>query len=111
MNPLTDLLQSFNFFNIQDRYTSNFKLRSLSVKLVHHLRDWDVSFEYAGVAPAAHHQREAGHRVDPDVLPADQVAGGAAHAEHRAGGLHGQSPFSIDEGKHFDYDTVSEFNG
>lgn len=48
VNPLTDLLQSVNFFNIQDRYASNFKLRSLSVKLVHHLRDWDVSFEYAG---------------------------------------------------------------
>jgi hypothetical protein len=48
VNPLTDLLKSFNFFNIQDRYNSNFKIRSLSVKLVHHLRDWDISFEYAG---------------------------------------------------------------
>ena len=48
VNPLTDLLQSINFFNIQDRYNSNFKLRSLSVKLVHHLRDWDISLEYSG---------------------------------------------------------------
>ncbi|HUI69863.1 MAG TPA: hypothetical protein VL354_05035 [Spirochaetia bacterium] len=48
VNPLTDLLKSFNFFNVQDRYQSNFKIRSLSVKLVHHLRDWDLSFEYSG---------------------------------------------------------------
>ncbi len=48
LSPLTDLFRSFNFFNVQDRYSSNFKIRSLSVKLVHHLRDWDVSFEYAG---------------------------------------------------------------
>ena len=47
-NPLTDLLKSFNFFNVQDRYTSNFKIRSLSVTLVHHLRDWDISFQYSG---------------------------------------------------------------
>ncbi len=47
-SPLEDLIQSINFFNIQDRYKSNFKLRSLSVTLVHHLRDWDVSFTYTG---------------------------------------------------------------
>jgi hypothetical protein len=48
MNPLTDLLKSFNFFNIQDRYQSNFKIRSISVTIVHHLRDWDLSFMYSG---------------------------------------------------------------
>ena len=48
MSPFTDLLRSFNFFNINDRYQSNFKIRSLSVTLVHHLRDWDVSFTYSG---------------------------------------------------------------
>ena len=48
MNPLTDLLKSFNFFNIQDRYQSNFKIRSLSMTMVHHLRDWDVSVTYSG---------------------------------------------------------------
>ncbi len=48
MNPLTDLLRSFNFFNVRDRYLSNFKIRSLSVTMVHHLKDWDVSFTYSG---------------------------------------------------------------
>ena len=48
VNPLTDLFKSFNFFNIQDRYQSNFKIRSLSMTIVHHLRDWDVSLTYSG---------------------------------------------------------------
>jgi hypothetical protein len=48
LDPISDLLKSFNFFNVQDRYTSNFKIRSVSVKLVHHLRDWDISLQYSG---------------------------------------------------------------
>ena len=62
LNPLTDLCKSFNFFNVQDRYQSNFKIRSLSVKLVHHLRDWDISFEYTG-SPQLNSDHER-HPVD-----------------------------------------------
>ncbi len=48
VNPLTDLLASYNFWNISDRYKSGFKIRSLAVKAVHHLHDWDLTFEYQG---------------------------------------------------------------
>jgi hypothetical protein len=48
VNPLTDLLRSFNFFNIQDRYASNFKLSSIAVEAVHHLHDWDLTLSYQG---------------------------------------------------------------
>ncbi len=48
VNPLVDLLRSFNFFNTSDRFLSSFKLRSLSLKAVHHLHDWDVTLEYQG---------------------------------------------------------------
>jgi lipopolysaccharide assembly outer membrane protein LptD (OstA) len=47
-DPFTDLLKSFNFFNIQDRYDSFFNLDSLSVSAVHHLEDWDLTIEYSG---------------------------------------------------------------
>lgn len=43
-----DLLKSFNFFNIEDRFESAFKIRQLSVSAVHHLHDWDLTFSYAG---------------------------------------------------------------
>jgi len=43
-----DLLKSFNFFNISDRYASNFNLKTLSLTIVHHLHDWDLSLEYSG---------------------------------------------------------------
>jgi hypothetical protein len=48
VNPLVDLLRSFNFFNISDRLLSSFNLRTISMKLVHHLHDWDLSAEYTG---------------------------------------------------------------
>ena len=48
VNPLLDLVQSYNFFSLADRYRSAFKIRTLSVKAVHHLHDWDLSFEYQG---------------------------------------------------------------
>jgi hypothetical protein len=46
VNPLTDLLDSFNFFNSADRIRSGFKIQTLSVKLVQHFPDWDVSLQY-----------------------------------------------------------------
>jgi len=48
MNPITDLLHSFNFWNIDDRYSSAFKLKNIALKAVHHLHDWDLSFIYEG---------------------------------------------------------------
>ena len=48
VNPIYDLLRSFNYFNISDRYASSFKIKNLSLKVIHHLHDWDVSLEYAG---------------------------------------------------------------
>ncbi len=48
VNPITDLLKSFNFFNTDDRYESFFKLKKLEVKAVHHLGDWDLSLQYSG---------------------------------------------------------------
>ena len=48
VNPLEDLAASFNFWNIADRYRTGFKIRTLSIKAVHHLHDWDLTFEYQG---------------------------------------------------------------
>lgn len=45
-----DLFKSVNFFskNQEDRYASNFNLDSINLELVHHLRDWDLTFLYSG---------------------------------------------------------------
>jgi lipopolysaccharide assembly outer membrane protein LptD (OstA) len=53
VNPLSDLLESFNFFDTRasafnDRVRSAFKIRTLSVKAVQHFPDWDLSFQYQG---------------------------------------------------------------
>ena len=48
VNPVYDLLRSFNFFDISDRYASAFKIRRLSINAIHHLQDWDLTFEYSG---------------------------------------------------------------
>ena len=48
VNPLTDLVQSFNFFNNDDRRRSGFKIQTFSLKAVQHFPDWDVSVEYQG---------------------------------------------------------------
>jgi hypothetical protein len=48
LNPLTDLLQSFDFFNSQNRKDSAFKIGTLAVKAVHHLPDWDLTLQYQG---------------------------------------------------------------
>jgi hypothetical protein len=62
-DPITDLLKSVNFFNINDRYDSGFKIRSLSLKAVHHLRDWDLSVEYQG-APQLRTQANGTRRYE-----------------------------------------------
>ncbi len=48
VNPLTDLLQSFNFANNDDRRRSGFKIQTISLKVVQHFPDWDVSVQYQG---------------------------------------------------------------
>jgi len=48
VNPLYDLLRSFNLFNIDDRYASSFKVRKLSLTAVHQMADWDLRIDYQG---------------------------------------------------------------
>jgi lipopolysaccharide assembly outer membrane protein LptD (OstA) len=48
VNPVTDLLKSYNFFNRDDRKASHFKLKSLSFGLVRDLHDWELKFDYTG---------------------------------------------------------------
>jgi len=44
-NPLIDLLNSFRFDNNELRKQSGFKLKSLSVKAIHYLGDWNATLE------------------------------------------------------------------
>ncbi|MBA7512769.1 LPS-assembly protein LptD [subsurface metagenome] len=48
INPITDLLDSFKFWDTNARYSSAFKLKSITINAVHHLHDWDLSFIYEG---------------------------------------------------------------
>ncbi|MBN2441445.1 MAG: hypothetical protein JXJ04_08860 [Spirochaetales bacterium] len=48
INPFEDLLKSFNFFNNDHLRTSSFKRKYLSVSLVHHLYDWDLTYTLSG---------------------------------------------------------------
>ena len=41
-------MKSFNFFNDDDRYESEFKLKDINIKLKHHLEDWDLIFNLKG---------------------------------------------------------------
>ena len=43
-----DLIKSFNFFNIQDRYDSNFNLENITIGLSHDLHDWSLNLDYSG---------------------------------------------------------------
>ncbi len=45
---IPDLLKSFNFFHIADRYASNFNLYEVSLDVVHEMRDWNLVFDYTG---------------------------------------------------------------
>ncbi|MBN2352340.1 MAG: LPS-assembly protein LptD [Spirochaetales bacterium] len=48
LNPLEDLLRSFNFFNIEDRYNSFFKLKTLAFNITHYLDDWVLKIGFTG---------------------------------------------------------------
>ncbi len=48
-NLIDDLLDSFNFFNRDDRVNSNFNIESISLSATHHLSDWDLNFKYTGL--------------------------------------------------------------
>ena len=45
-----DLSRSFNIFSPdqQDRYDSFFNLKNISLDLIHHLREWDLTLSYEG---------------------------------------------------------------
>ncbi|NQT57785.1 MAG: LPS-assembly protein LptD [Bacteroidetes bacterium] len=47
-NILVDLLKSFNFFNIDDRYASNFNLSEIEMHITHYMKDWNLNFDYSG---------------------------------------------------------------
>jgi len=49
VNPLVDLVKSFNFFDPlgDDRKESLFKLKSLSVTATHYLHDWDLAATFS----------------------------------------------------------------
>ena len=44
-NPLEDLFWSLAFWNESQRRLSNFKADRISVSAIHHLQDWDLTFE------------------------------------------------------------------
>jgi hypothetical protein len=51
VNPVVDLLKSFDFFGWfgpNSREESAFNLQSISVDLTHHLHDWNLKFSYTG---------------------------------------------------------------
>jgi len=48
LNPLVDLAKSFNFFNVDDRKESNFKLKEINFGLTHDLHEWELKFDYTG---------------------------------------------------------------
>ena len=52
LNPIEDLLWSFAFWDDSLRLRSNFKVDRLSLSAVHHLQDWDLTFDYS-VRPRA----------------------------------------------------------
>ncbi|MFW6180790.1 MAG: hypothetical protein ACOC8N_03505, partial [Spirochaetota bacterium] len=48
INPVTDLVKSFNFFNREDREESNFNLKAISFGVVRDLHDWELQLDYTG---------------------------------------------------------------
>ncbi|NJL73346.1 MAG: hypothetical protein HC888_18340, partial [Candidatus Competibacteraceae bacterium] len=48
INPMTDILRSFNFGSDKEREEARFKLASVSFEAIHHLDDWDLSVKYSG---------------------------------------------------------------
>ncbi len=48
INPFVDLAKSFNFFNVEHRKESLFKMKSISFGLIHDLHDWELMFDYTG---------------------------------------------------------------
>ena len=48
VNIITDLLKSVNVFNTRHRRESFFNAKRASIKAVHDMRDWDLTFEYVG---------------------------------------------------------------
>ncbi|HET6451962.1 MAG TPA: hypothetical protein VFI08_11660, partial [Spirochaetia bacterium] len=60
VSPLTDLWESFNFANNDDRRRSGFKIQNISLKVVQHFPDWDASVQYTGSPQQVTHTNAAG---------------------------------------------------
>jgi hypothetical protein len=45
LNIFNDLLNSFNFFDMDKRRSSGFKMKNLNLSVVHHLGDWDATLD------------------------------------------------------------------
>jgi hypothetical protein len=48
VNPITDLISSFNFFDREAREQSAFNLRGIRMEAVHYLHDWNLTLSYEG---------------------------------------------------------------
>ncbi len=48
INPVVDLVKSFNFFDREDREESNFKLKAISFGVIRDLHDWELKLDYTG---------------------------------------------------------------
>lgn len=48
VNPISDLLGSFNFFDRNERIASAFKIQTITAKAVQHFSDWDLTLQYQG---------------------------------------------------------------
>ena len=47
-NFFTDLFNSFNFFDTEERRDSQFNMERIDLSIIHHLRNWDLTLEYGG---------------------------------------------------------------
>ncbi len=47
-DPARDFLRSLNLFDSEDLLSTNYNLKSLSLRTIHHMHDWQLSFIYNG---------------------------------------------------------------
>ncbi len=63
--PIIDIWDSLSFWDEAARTASLFKLKSLSVKLVHYLHDWDLSFTLAASPKLDTTSKPYSYNLDP----------------------------------------------
>jgi hypothetical protein len=47
-DPVRDFLRSLNLFDSEDLLSSNYNLKGLSLRTIHRMHDWNLSFIYNG---------------------------------------------------------------